>query len=529
MPILTEGQWQAPFWGAKTRYIGGLDMLGMQNTSISTYGVLVPGLTNLTRRIRYFGFYTWVLELYAKNKNEESVTEFFKFVRRAELLLAYMMVDQFPETLHVVGKKFASDNIEKFPAIIDIRNGADREDGKITYWKYSSGAFGQYYQSTLKSVGLICPQKKCPRISVATPDKGRNLSRNFDDSISKEHKEIFLNAVKSGEINRNEIPNIAGEFNLTNIPEDSDEMRFYRNLILESDPDTGKQSNSGSKKFRNETIKLYLSCLDEEQNFIDHSDFWNTFYGSHWKDHKLKDLECIRGWQYYCLNERTHFCLETLLLHLLYTLKQKPLEIDDALEQLASEIIKKLNENFEFNHVEPCLLQELIDHPTDCETNIFLEIMSNTNFSENEISNCATKALIVLVKIYSHIREQIDELVAYTFKYNMRREEDCLSTYQWIGNQLEQELNVFLKKLYLEKIINRHIEVALRKMRNRNENSSKFLLEDNQLFHVDNVPPRLTTPRIPALHIILTDLGYLKNNSELTCEGKQLLNGEKDE
>lgn len=76
MPILTGGQWEAPFWGAERTFITGQDMLGMQNTSIATYATLLPGLTNLTRRIRYYGFYTWLLEEYAKRKGKVSIVEF---------------------------------------------------------------------------------------------------------------------------------------------------------------------------------------------------------------------------------------------------------------------------------------------------------------------------------------------------------------------------------------------------------------------------------------------------------------------
>ena len=82
MPVLNNGQWEAPFWGASKSFITGQDMLGMQNTSIATYSTLLPGLTNLTRRIRYYGFYMWMLEQYAKTKGKVSVSEFQRFMRR---------------------------------------------------------------------------------------------------------------------------------------------------------------------------------------------------------------------------------------------------------------------------------------------------------------------------------------------------------------------------------------------------------------------------------------------------------------
>lgn len=140
----------------------------MQNTSIATYGVLVPGLTNLTKRVWYYGFYTWVLEQYAKKIGTVSISEFQKSVRRAELLLAYLMADQFSDTKGVVGRQYAGNTLDDFLSEIDISKGSDREEGKKTFWKYSSGAFGQYYQWAMIALKLISPIEASARIFAAT-------------------------------------------------------------------------------------------------------------------------------------------------------------------------------------------------------------------------------------------------------------------------------------------------------------------------------------------------------------------------
>ena len=51
----------------KTTSSPGLDPLGLQITSEATYAALLPGVTNLTNRIRYYGFYCWLLDFYAEN------------------------------------------------------------------------------------------------------------------------------------------------------------------------------------------------------------------------------------------------------------------------------------------------------------------------------------------------------------------------------------------------------------------------------------------------------------------------------
>jgi hypothetical protein len=44
----------------------GLDPFGMQNSSINLHQRLLPGICNVTLRIRYYGFYAWLVAVYAR-------------------------------------------------------------------------------------------------------------------------------------------------------------------------------------------------------------------------------------------------------------------------------------------------------------------------------------------------------------------------------------------------------------------------------------------------------------------------------
>jgi hypothetical protein len=52
-----------PEW-TQVRQKGGLDPLGLQAPSIRLYQALVPGISNVTLRTRYYGFYPWLSEEY---------------------------------------------------------------------------------------------------------------------------------------------------------------------------------------------------------------------------------------------------------------------------------------------------------------------------------------------------------------------------------------------------------------------------------------------------------------------------------
>ena len=52
------------YWASNDGFKVGRDPMGIQNSSIATYGCLLPGLTNLTGHIRYYSLYCWLLNEY---------------------------------------------------------------------------------------------------------------------------------------------------------------------------------------------------------------------------------------------------------------------------------------------------------------------------------------------------------------------------------------------------------------------------------------------------------------------------------
>lgn len=66
----------------------GLDPLGMQNAGVALYQALLPGISNVTLRMRYYGYYCWVSDAYAKSGATDKFTAWQSWVRRAEALYA---------------------------------------------------------------------------------------------------------------------------------------------------------------------------------------------------------------------------------------------------------------------------------------------------------------------------------------------------------------------------------------------------------------------------------------------------------
>ena len=62
----------------------GLDPLGMQNSSVNLYQTLVPGIGNVTLRMRYYGLYAWLSWVYANRIGDTNPQNWQRILGRTE-------------------------------------------------------------------------------------------------------------------------------------------------------------------------------------------------------------------------------------------------------------------------------------------------------------------------------------------------------------------------------------------------------------------------------------------------------------
>jgi hypothetical protein len=69
--------------------IGGLDHLGVEVVSAGLYSLMLPGISNLTERARYFSVYPWVLHEYAQRSGgRQGRKEWRTWIRSMEFAYA---------------------------------------------------------------------------------------------------------------------------------------------------------------------------------------------------------------------------------------------------------------------------------------------------------------------------------------------------------------------------------------------------------------------------------------------------------
>ena len=73
-------------WVKPPLQIGGLDHLAVQAPCINIYSRLIPGITNVTDRARYYSFYPWLIWAFDQAGIRDFDEEFIELFRRADCL-----------------------------------------------------------------------------------------------------------------------------------------------------------------------------------------------------------------------------------------------------------------------------------------------------------------------------------------------------------------------------------------------------------------------------------------------------------
>ena len=79
-------------WVEPAKPIRGLDHLGVQAPCIALYGQLLPGITNVTDRARYYSFHPWLIRSFEQRYRDHSINKFRRVLRRAECLFALIAI-----------------------------------------------------------------------------------------------------------------------------------------------------------------------------------------------------------------------------------------------------------------------------------------------------------------------------------------------------------------------------------------------------------------------------------------------------
>jgi hypothetical protein len=532
MAVLQKGKANYPFWGTSVSLITGLDPLSLQTTSEATYSILLPGISNLTNRLRYYGFYCWLLDLYFKKEKKGNSTEQYKFIRRAELMIAILMHSERSDVLQITGSFFAANLINNQSGkIYDLAAGADITDkNNNVYWKYPAGAFGQYYYGAMRALSLSTAAANDDGdviYSITEPHprqkvSGRELANAFDATLTPEIKELFYQNIKRGRLNVDDIVELTKYFYIDRVNIRSSEWSLYAAMLLDKD-DPSQELEENITWHRRETIQALIQSAIDSRNEYDWYKFLISAYNLKLGTSQNKASETWIGWYAYQFNEYFQYACGSIFwatLQHLYLYQQ-----DQYLPSFVTGWAQKITEDLcnEIANITPnSTIGEVI---SAIANTVEEETLYNSieTMPDSEAVKAARLGFLLLFRLYSENKEFLHPLKEFMNRKQMIREGNMIDGLLSMHIAKEDTLRAFIEQFLLRKIIYRHQMVAIRKMGNGSQSTHKFIIEEQYIRFISTFPPRATSPRMTALRNLMLDLNVIDADNVLKSSYKKLL------
>ena len=525
--VIDNNEARVPFFGDKISFVTGLDPLGLQNPSTQAYSYLLPGLNNVTSRIRNYSFYCWLLQEYAKIIESSDPKEQKKFIRRAEYIIALLSVHSGIESIS--GSNYAVNRFKENLTEFALQTGTYNPDNSTenTYWQYGFGIFGQYYVGSLRQIGLIEEPVNASgeiigiyrRISKREGIKvtGEDLAIAFDANIQTKNKATFFDCIKKGTVNIKELEELAIDFNLTELKLGNAESTQLIDLLLDIDEPSIVGENTVS--MRKETTIHVLKFILKEEDTFDQRSFTMFAYNSK-GNYESKLDNCLTGWYYYQLNEYYQVANTAVfngsLDYLQNLIGAGWMPLPEFVAVCRNEVVKFLIENKVISS-DKVSIESIIQSKIGTEKTTYESIM-NSKMIER-----MANGFVLLWQLFRENKENLIYLRTFTNERNIGDNDDVLTYYMSFEKHLNQNVGDFIYGFLSNKTITRHQYVAYRKMGGGSQSTQKFIIEDNYIRQIGNFNPGFTSPRINSLTSFLYDLKLLNDEYKLTKAGEKLL------
>lgn len=240
----------------------GLDPLGMQNAGVALYQSLLPGLSNVTLRMRYYGYYCWVSDAYARSDATDDFKAWQSWVRRAEALYALVAARAGGEG-GVGGVEWADARLAMDEELIDFAEAASTDKEVKRYLRQPLGVFGGAYYSQMVELGLF--RQGDHGVHRATNGLGRAAADAFRASVGAEVEQLLLAAIRTARVTRADLERLI-PIVPSRIPEPSPERELYEGLLFGRDEGTRSDaSRAASLRLILETARSLGERPDPEQ------------------------------------------------------------------------------------------------------------------------------------------------------------------------------------------------------------------------------------------------------------------------
>ncbi len=486
----------------------GLDPLGMQNSGVLLYQNLLPGVSNVTLRMRYYGFYCWLIDLYARRHGSTAADDWRQWIRRGEALFALAAAKKGGDAaLGVGGVEWALETLQTSDDPIDFGRAAGHE-GRV-YLAQALGVFGGAYASQMVEAGFF---SQGDNHDLVVPSKilGADAALAFKQAVGENAAAIFSVALGAGVITRAALDELA-RFAPDAIAADSTESALYRDALF-----ARRNDLTQSAPRRRDTLNLILRTAKELGRRPSVDDLrWTLFTPA--TDADPLSAQRLR-WEAYQLQDLFQVAAAGLLRWALDLLRDRTdgAPLSELLDLCLDPLLPSLLGPTWRTHV-------LALRATAPDARDLSRRVTQVRGEQRMTSEQAIAALTLIGALDARVRERgdlEDEITrSFSFGDGFR---SITSERAFLSAREDDPIALTLRRFFQDRILNRHARVALQKFRTQRDYTYLFEIEDGRFHWRASYAPVFTTPRLAPALTFLTDIGLLDAHG-LTPAGHTLL------
>ena len=475
----------------------------MQRPIELVYQSLLPGISTITLRLRYYSFFAWLLEAYADTPGVTNDYEAFRrFQRRAEALFALVCARGKHEP-GVAGIEWANrrlglvdrDNVD---AMVDFGTGADPEtDANLRYLRNNGGAFGGIYASQMREMGLVkmgdpgLPVPFCKEAALPLAEAYRQVIGNLAD--------VFLETVAAGEVTLSTLDRLA-PIKPSKLTPEGPEQRELAAILF------GRQASArdGDRTRRQTLLMLLRLAAKRGRPPKSEESKWAWFGATTNKERGMASSELQPVWALYQASDLVRLAYEILLFVALRILRNAPpnsMSLDGVIEVVTDMAGLTGNQSLqEWIHAQIDVSD--LEHNAKTAAHAMQEALAAADDEQ------AVRSAWSLITALSLKGKQLDRSVLQRLG-SAAHFQSLVSEMKFIESRLDLPVQTALAELLRERILRRHLWVASRKFRNQKAYTFLFEPDDGALRFRDFFRVSPSSPRIDQAVQFLRDAKLL--------------------
>lgn len=516
-----------PLWTEKTGKQGGRDHLGLQSVGQSMLEELTSGISNITKRLRYFSLYCWIIDSFATSSGEKTKKSYRKYLNDMSLLytLSSSYAHKDDSSTGIDGIDFARKWLEKIISgerIIDDTIYSSKE------YRNNNWIYKAKLNDLLLTVGEI-GTTGIPQLN----DPGKKLADAFGKSI----KDIHLDAFSLNDLHKDLFSKLEHRWCYHRLNDNQEEQKILEDILF-------ARIFSDQKKQKNRRYSLILMLHYMQK----HGTFQKKEYEQWIYNETIalpqQLLQIKRLWKILFARNYLVYSFESLFLSFLNTIRDRQQSLEDYINEISLHVgeddylghILKDNLNVKvadfYVHVYGNAIPEASSKLY--ESALILELDNQTNrFTPDVIRKFYINSVFCLFSLYSRYKKYAvsdDEEkfihMGDSFRFSLKHLFDTID----VAIQTHISLKDFIFELYNTNILPRHLSFAYNKYWNRSLDTFHFQYEDGIYSYVnrkETFAPKYNFMKFDEIINFFEDLDIIekndKNEVSLTHSGNNLI------